>query len=122
MALVDDAVSEGHAVHFDLQVPVDESALANSVLAKRLCQATLLPADREHRRKRSVVKIFSSFYPTIIELIHDMSDLEVGYKKFANIRSAWKNKMAAVDAEKAAALEQLESAAEREAKLQKEIF
>ena len=31
---VDDAVSEGHVVHFDLQVPVDESALANSVLAK----------------------------------------------------------------------------------------
>ena len=55
VALVDDAASEGHAVHFDLQEPVDsavdESALVNSVLAKRLCQANLLPADREHWRK-----------------------------------------------------------------------
>nr|XP_029119950.1 uncharacterized protein LOC114914086 [Elaeis guineensis] len=117
MASEDDAVSEGHVVYFDLQVPVDESVLANSVLIKRLCQVTLLPVDRKHRRKRSVVEIFSSFYPTIIGLIHDMSDLEVGYTKFADIRSVWKNKVAAVDAEKVAALEQLKSAAEREAKL-----
>ena len=65
---MDDASSEGHAVHFDLQVPEGESALANSVLAKRLCQATLLPVDPERRRKPSVVDMFSSFYPTIIEV------------------------------------------------------
>ena len=63
-----------------------------------------------------MVEIFSSFYPTIIgvsifgkvffltqlilclQLIHDMSDLEAGYTKFADIRSVWKNKVAAIDA------------------------
>ena len=51
-----------------------------------------------------------------------MSDLEVGYTKFVDIHSAWKNKVAAADAEKAVALEQLKSVAEREAKLQEEVF
>ena len=51
-----------------------------------------------------------------------MPDLEAGYTKFADIQSAWKNKMAAADAEKAATLEQLKSTVEREAKLQEEIF
>ena len=51
VASVDDAASEGHAMHFDLQVPVDESTLANFILAKRLYQATLLPVDRERWRK-----------------------------------------------------------------------
>ena len=86
--------------------------------------------------------MFSSFYPTIIgvsffdrlslsfflirlifylQLIHDMSDLEAGYMKFDDIRSMWKNKVAAVNNEKVAVLEQLKSAAEREAKLQEEV-
>ena len=68
MASMDEATSEGYTVHFDLQVPEGESALVNSVLVKRLCQATLLLVDREHRRKRSVVEMFSSFYPIIIEV------------------------------------------------------
>nr|XP_019708848.1 uncharacterized protein LOC109506354 [Elaeis guineensis] len=66
--------------------------------------------------------MFSSFYPTIIGLIHDMSDLEAGYTKLADIRSAWKNMVAAADVEKAVVLEQLKSAAEREAKLKEEVF
>ena len=51
-----------------------------------------------------------------------MSDLEADYMKFADIRMAWKNKGVAVDVEKVAVLEQLKSAAEREAKLQEEVF
>ena len=51
-----------------------------------------------------------------------MSDLEVGYMKFTDIRSAWKNKVVAVDAEKAAAFEQLKSAIEWKVKLQEEVF
>ena len=66
MTSVEKVASKDHMIHFDLQVPVDESALVNSILAKRLCQATLFLADREHRRKRSVVEIFSSFYSMII--------------------------------------------------------
>ena len=66
MASADEAASEGHAVHFNLQVPEGESALVNSILAKQLCQVILLPVDREYRRKRSVVEMFSSFYSTII--------------------------------------------------------
>ena len=50
-----------------------------------------------------------------------MSDLEVGYTKSVDIQSAWKNKVAATDVEKAIALEQLKSTAEWEAKLQEEV-
>ena len=57
-----------------------------------------------------------------LQLIHDMSDLEVGYMKFADIRSAWKNKVIAADAEKEATLEQLKSAVEWETKLLEEVF
>ena len=51
-----------------------------------------------------------------------MFDLKVGYMNFVDIRSTWKNKVAATDAEKAAALEQLKSAVERKVKLQEEVF
>ena len=136
MTLVEEVASEGHTVHFDLQMSVDKSVMVNSILAKWLCQAILLLTDRERRKKWSVVEIFLIFYPTIIgvsffflirlilclQLIHDMSDLEVGYTKFDDIRSAWKNKVIAANAEKAAALEQLKSTVEREAKLQEEVF
>nr|XP_010939474.1 arabinogalactan protein 1-like [Elaeis guineensis] len=54
-------------------------------------------------------------------LVHDMFDLEASYIKFDDFRRTWMNKVAAADAEKVAALEQLKSAAEREDKLQQEV-
>ena len=51
-----------------------------------------------------------------------MFDLEVDYGKVADFHRTWMNKVAAVDAEKAAALEQLKLATERQAKLQQEVF
>ena len=51
-----------------------------------------------------------------------MIDLEAGYSKFGDIRKLRMDKVAAVEVEKATALEQLKSVAEQEAKLQKEVF
>ena len=62
----EDVASEGQMVHFNLQVPGDESALANPTLVKQLCQAALLSIDQEHWKKRTVAEMFSSFYPMII--------------------------------------------------------
>ena len=50
-----------------------------------------------------------------------MHDLEVGYQKIANFRRSWMDKMAVANVEKMAALEQLQAATEREAKLQEEV-
>ena len=51
-----------------------------------------------------------------------MYDLEVGYRNIAYFRRSWIDKVVAVNAEKMAALEQLQVVTEREAKLQKEVF
>ena len=56
-----------------------------------------------------------------LQLIHDIFDLEVSYRKVADFRRTWMNKVAIVDAEKAAALEQLRTVVEREAKVYKEV-
>ena len=66
VTLTEDVASEGHMVHLDIQVPGDESALANPTLAKRLFQATLLSIDRENRRNRMVAEMFSFFYLMIL--------------------------------------------------------
>ena len=69
-----------------------------------------------------MVNFFLTRLILCLQLIHDMSDLEASYTKFADIRSAWKNKVAAADAEKATTLEHLKLAAEWKAKLQEKIF
>ena len=50
-----------------------------------------------------------------------MHDLEVDYRKIADFHRSWMDKVAATNAEKTAALEQLQAASEREAKLQEEV-
>ena len=69
MTSVDDATSVGHTVNFDIRVSEDESVLADPILARRLIQAALLPADRESRRNRMVAEMFSSFYSMILRII-----------------------------------------------------
>ena len=50
-----------------------------------------------------------------------MFDLEVGYRKVADFRQTWMDKVAAANAEKAAACEQLWTAIEWEVRLQEEV-
>ena len=35
---------------FDIQILIDESALANSILAKQLIKTALLPTDKENKK------------------------------------------------------------------------
>ena len=65
---IDDGSSTGFTKLFDIRISIDESALANPKLAKRLIEATLLLTDRERRKSRMVSEIFSSFYPTILNV------------------------------------------------------
>ena len=66
MASDDDTRSADRAASTDVQLPEGASALTNHDLARRLCQATILPADREIMKSRPVSDILSSFYPTMI--------------------------------------------------------
>ena len=50
-----------------------------------------------------------------------MFDLETGYRKVADFRQTWMNKVTAANAEKAVALEQLRVMVEWEVKLQEEV-
>ena len=75
VTLADDGSLPGRTVHFDIRLYEDESALANpeSVLAnpelaKWLIQAALLPTDRENRKSHTIIEIFFSFYPMILEV------------------------------------------------------
>ncbi|EHA8587778.1 hypothetical protein COCNU_scaffold003185G000020 [Cocos nucifera] len=70
--------SSGSTKFLDTRILVGELALTNSALAKRLVEAALLSTDRESR-SRIVVEMFSSFYPTILSLAHDMLVLEKEY-------------------------------------------
>ena len=42
-----------------------------------------------------------------MQLIYTMSELEAGYRKFGDVRAAWKDKAMTVEAEKAVLVEQL---------------
>ena len=68
MAPTDDSRSAGRVTSSDIRVPEGASALANHDLARRLCQAIILPADRELLRSRPVIEMLSSFYPTMIQV------------------------------------------------------
>ena len=68
MASGDDIRSVGRAASSDVQLFEGASALANHDLAKRLCQATILPADHEIMKNQQVSDMFSSFYPTMIRV------------------------------------------------------
>ena len=62
MAPSDDTRSASRTASSDVQLSEGASALANHDLARRLCQATVLPTDRELLRGRSVFDMISSFY------------------------------------------------------------
>ena len=62
---IDDG-SSGLLILFDIRIPKGESALTNPTLAKQLTQAALLLIDRENRKNRTVIEIFSSFYPMML--------------------------------------------------------
>ena len=68
MAPGDDTRSVGHAVSSDILLPEKASALANHNLARMLCQATILPIDREIMKSRWVTDMLSFFYPTMIQV------------------------------------------------------
>ena len=68
MAPMDDTRSADRIASSDVHVPEGASALANHNLAWRLCQATNLPTDRELLKSRSVTKMLSFFYSTMIQV------------------------------------------------------
>ncbi|XP_073103032.1 uncharacterized protein [Elaeis guineensis] len=121
MAPGDDRRSVGGGASIDSLFPKGASALANHDLARRLCQAVILPADHEVMKNQRVSDMLSSFYPTVIRLIYNMSELEVGYRRFGDLRAAWKDKAMAVEADKAVLVDQLQQSVDREAQLEGEI-
>ena len=54
-------------------------------------------------------------------MIYNMSELEVGYRRFSDLRVAWKDKVIAVEADKAIMVDQLKQSVDREARLEEEI-
>ena len=73
MTPTDDTRSGDRTTSSDIWVLKGASALANHNLARRLCQAILLPANREPLKTRSVIEMLSSFYPTMIEVSSALS-------------------------------------------------
>ena len=57
-----------------------------------------------------------------LQLIYTMSELEAGYRRFGDIRAAWKDRTTTVEADKAALVEHLKQSTDREARLEEEIF
>ena len=55
------------------------------------------------------------------QLIYTMSELEAGYRRFGNVRAAWKERSAAVEADRAMLVDHLKQSADREAKLVDEV-
>ena len=66
MASGDEGRSAGGSADFPL--PEGASGLANHDLARRLCQALLLPADIEAMKNQRVSDMLSSFYPMMIRV------------------------------------------------------
>ena len=56
-----------------------------------------------------------------MQLIYNISELEVGYRRFGDMRVAWKDKAAATEADKVILIDQLQRSVDREARLEGEI-
>ena len=56
-----------------------------------------------------------------MQLIYNMSELEIGYQRFGDLRMAWKDKAMADEADKAVLVDQLKQSVDREARLEEEI-
>ncbi|XP_073098899.1 uncharacterized protein [Elaeis guineensis] len=119
MASGDEGRSAGGSADFPL--PEGASGLANHDLARRLCQALLLPADIEAMKNQRVSDMLSSFYPMMIRLVFNISELEAGYRKFGDMRAAWRDKVAGLEAEKAILLDQFQQSVDRENRLEGEV-
>ncbi|XP_073104368.1 uncharacterized protein [Elaeis guineensis] len=119
MASGDEGRSAGGSADFPL--PEGASGLANHDLARRLCQALLLPADIEAMKNQRVSDMLSSFYPMMIRLVFNISELEAGYRKFGDMRAAWRDKVASLEAEKAILLDQFQQSVDRENRLEGEV-
>ena len=57
-----------------------------------------------------------------MQLIYNMSELKVGYRRFGDIRMAWKDRAETIKAEKATLVEQLKLSVDHEVRLEDEIF
>ena len=55
------------------------------------------------------------------QLIYTMSELEAGYRRFGNVWTAWKERAAAAEADRATLVDHLKQSANREAKLVDEV-
>ena len=56
-----------------------------------------------------------------MQLIYSMSELETGYRRFGDVRAAWKNRAETAEVEKATLVDQLKLLVDREARLEEEI-
>ena len=56
-----------------------------------------------------------------MQLIFNISELEAGYRKFGDMRAAWRDKVAALEADKVILVDQLQQSVEREGRLEGEV-
>ncbi|XP_073110894.1 uncharacterized protein [Elaeis guineensis] len=105
----------------DFPLPEGASGLADHDLARKLCQALLLPADINVMKNQHVSDMLSSFYPMMIQLVFNISELEAGYRKFGEMRAAWRDKVGALEADKAILIDQLQQSVDRENRLEGEV-
>ncbi|XP_073099070.1 uncharacterized protein [Elaeis guineensis] len=105
----------------DFPLPEGASGLANHDLARRLCQALLLPADIDAMKNQCVSDMLSSFYPMMIRLVFNISELEARYRKFGDMRAAWRDKVTALEADKVILVDQLHQSVDREGRLEGEV-
>ncbi|XP_073103335.1 uncharacterized protein [Elaeis guineensis] len=56
-----------------------------------------------------------------VQLAYNISELEVGYRKFSDLRAAWRDKVAATEADKVILVDQLQQSIDREGRLEGEV-
>ena len=56
-----------------------------------------------------------------MQLVFNISELEARYRKFDDMRAAWRDKVAAVEADKVVLVDQLQQSVEREGRLEGEV-
>ena len=56
-----------------------------------------------------------------MQLVYNISELEAGYRKFGDMHAAWRDKVAAVEADKVVLVDQLQQSVEREGRLEGEV-
>ena len=56
-----------------------------------------------------------------MQLVFNISELEAGYRKFDDMRAAWRDKVAALEADKVILVDQLQQTVDREGRLEGEV-